>query len=59
VDSYWRVDARVGWRVCDEVLLEIVGQNIFDESHREFGNATEIGATEIQRSVFGRLTWRS
>jgi iron complex outermembrane receptor protein len=59
VSSYWRFDARVGWRVCDEVLLEIVGQNIFDDSHREFGNADDVGATEIQRSVFGRLTWRS
>lgn len=59
VSSYWRFDARVGWRICDEVLLEIVGQNIFDDAHREFGNTSEVGTTEIQRSVFGRLTWRS
>jgi iron complex outermembrane receptor protein len=59
VSSYWRFDARVGWRVCDEILLEVVGQNIFDDAHREFGNAGDVGATEIQRSVFGRLTWRS
>jgi len=59
VNDYWRVDLRAGWRICDEILLEVVGQNLFDDSHREFGGAGEVGSTEIQRSVFGRLTWRS
>jgi iron complex outermembrane receptor protein len=58
VDSYLRVDARIGWRLTDEVELELVGQNLFDEFHREFTAPGDVNATVIERSVFGRLTWR-
>jgi iron complex outermembrane receptor protein len=57
--SYWQFDARFGWRVIDGMTLELVGQNLFDESHREFGNTTDADATEVPRSFYGRLTWRS
>lgn len=59
IDPYWRLDARLGWRVTDGLQFEVVGQNLFDDANREFGSATDVGATEIQRSVYGRLTWRS
>jgi iron complex outermembrane receptor protein len=59
VPSYWRFDARAGWRITDELQLEVVGQNLFDDAHREFSGVTDVTATEIQRAVYGRLTWRS
>jgi iron complex outermembrane receptor protein len=58
IDSYVRVDARLGWGLTDELEFELVGQNLFEESHREFGAVNEINAALIERSIFGRLTWR-
>jgi iron complex outermembrane receptor protein len=58
IESYVRVDARLGWGLTDKLEFELVGQNLFEESHREFGAVSEINSTLIERSVFGRLTWR-
>jgi iron complex outermembrane receptor protein len=59
VSAYWRLDARAAWRLTDDLQFELVGQNILDDSHREFGASTDVGATVIGRSFYGRLTWRS
>ncbi|MBI1211823.1 MAG: TonB-dependent receptor plug domain-containing protein [Alphaproteobacteria bacterium] len=53
IDSYWRYDTRLGWHVADGVELELVGQDLFDDAHPEFGG------TQIQRSIYARMTWRS
>jgi iron complex outermembrane receptor protein len=59
IDAHWRVDTRLGWRVTDALQFEIVGQDLFDDTHREFGAANSPSSTEIERGVYGRLTWRS
>ncbi|HSZ75418.1 MAG TPA: TonB-dependent receptor [Rhizomicrobium sp.] len=59
VSAYWRLDARIGWRMTDELQLDVVGQNLSDDSHREIGNPTDSNAIAIGRGVYGRLTWRS
>ena len=59
VDPYWRLDGRLGWRITDTLQLDIVGQNLLDDSHREFGAATDANAISIGRSIFGRLTCRN
>jgi iron complex outermembrane receptor protein len=56
INAYTRFDLRLALRLNENVQLELVGQNLFDDSHQEFAN--ESGTAEIQRSVFGRLTWR-
>jgi iron complex outermembrane receptor protein len=57
VSAYWRLDMRIGWRVSDDLQFDLVGQNLTDQSHREFGNPTDSNAVAIQRAVYGRLTW--
>jgi iron complex outermembrane recepter protein len=52
LDSYVRWDARIGWRVADGVQLELVGQDLLDET------GSDANPLETGRSVFGRLTWR-
>ncbi|HSZ75601.1 MAG TPA: TonB-dependent receptor [Rhizomicrobium sp.] len=59
VSAYWRLDARIGWRVTDELQLDVVGQNLSDDSHREIGNPTDSNAVAIGRGVYGRLTWHT
>jgi iron complex outermembrane receptor protein len=53
--AYTAVDARYGWRVHPSLELSLVGQNLFDESHPEFGAAP--GRNEIERAVFVKATW--
>jgi iron complex outermembrane recepter protein len=59
INSHVRTDLRLGYGLSDHVELELVGQDVFDESYREFGSPTDANAASIERSVFGRLTWRS
>ncbi len=58
IEDYLRADLRAALRVAEGVQFEIIGQNLFDDSHREFTAPGDVNAAEIGRSVFGRLTWR-
>jgi len=57
VDDYVRTDINLGGKINKNLRLNLVGQNLFDRSHREFGNATDLNAAEIEQSVFAKLTW--
>jgi iron complex outermembrane receptor protein len=57
VPSYFEFDARLAWRPGKDVEISVVGQNLFQDHHPEYGfpNAAR---EEIQRSVYGKLTWQ-
>lgn len=58
VPSYIRLDVRLGWRPTDSLELELVFQNLLDDRHPEFGSTSLlVTPTQIERSVYGRLTW--
>ncbi|MBN8547913.1 MAG: TonB-dependent receptor [Deltaproteobacteria bacterium] len=54
VPSYIRTDARIGWKATPQLSFDLIGQNLFDARHREFGPTT----VEIERAYFGRVTYR-
>jgi len=57
--SYITMDLRLGWRPTDGLELAVVGQNLLDAAHKEFdGTQDLVRFTEIQRAVYGSLTWR-
>jgi iron complex outermembrane receptor protein len=56
LDAQWRLDMRLGWRLTDHLELELVGQNLLQESQREFGDAN---SPVIDRAIYGRLAWRT
>jgi iron complex outermembrane recepter protein len=61
VPSYMTMDLRLAWRPRKNLELAVVGQNILQAYHYEFGPSTEaLGneATEVPRSVYGAVTWR-
>jgi iron complex outermembrane receptor protein len=58
VPGYSRVDSRLGWRVGEYVELSLNGQNLLTPRRAEFHNAYEVRRTLIERSVFGKITWR-
>jgi iron complex outermembrane receptor protein len=55
VPAYTAVDARYGWGILDGFELSVVGQNLFDKRHPEFGAAP--GRSEFERSVFVQARW--
>lgn len=59
VEDYVRADVRIGYQLTPSVQVELVGQNLFDDEHREFTNPGEANAATIASNVFGRLTWRN
>jgi iron complex outermembrane recepter protein len=59
IPAYARVDSRVGWRVGEFVELSLVGQNLLAPRHAEFSEAADpVISTLVERSVFGKVTWR-
>jgi len=57
VPSYMRLDMGLTWHISKNMDFSVIGQNLLDRSHPEFGDDGVI-ATETQRGVFGKLTWR-
>jgi iron complex outermembrane recepter protein len=59
VPSYFSLDARLAWRPFENFEAAIVGQNLLDDRHPEFAPTTIGGLrAEVERTIFGKLTWR-
>ncbi len=57
VDDYATLDLRVGRFVGKQLELSVIGQNLLDAHHAEFGHDPP-PTVEIRRSVYAQLTWR-
>jgi iron complex outermembrane receptor protein len=57
VSSYSTADLRLGWHFGEGLDFSVVGQNLLQPSHKEFGGdpGPLVG---IKRSVYGKITWR-
>lgn len=53
VGSYVTLDLRLAKQVTRSLELSVVGLNLAQDHHREFG-----GGTEVQRSIYGQVRWR-
>jgi iron complex outermembrane receptor protein len=58
VPSYLVVDVRLGWRPNPRWELSVVGQNLLDSQHPEFASLFTVQRTEVEHSVYGRVTMR-
>jgi iron complex outermembrane receptor protein len=56
IDAYSSLDVRLGWQVSDEWRLSLVGQNLLDEEHVEFGTPAARGS--LARAAHLRAEWR-
>jgi iron complex outermembrane receptor protein len=56
VPSYFELDTRIGW-VTKRLELALVGQNLLHRRHAEYGFG-DPAREEIQRSVYGKISWR-
>jgi len=57
VKSYSTADARVGWLFIRQMDLSVVGQNLMQPQHDEFGGDPG-GLVGIKRSVYAQITWK-
>jgi len=57
VPSYWRLDLRAAWQALDWLALEVVGQNLTEESHVEWGEGVIplFPGTYVPRSYYGKV----
>jgi iron complex outermembrane receptor protein len=51
VPPYFTFDVRLAWR-CKSFEISLVGQNLWEDKH------TEVGASKIPRSFYGKITCR-
>jgi iron complex outermembrane receptor protein len=59
IESYFTLDARLAWRPTKNLEVSLVGQNLLDNAHPEFrGGIVPAPPTEVERSVYGKITWR-
>jgi iron complex outermembrane receptor protein len=59
VPSYNRLDARIAWRLSEGIELSVAGQNLLQSHHVEqVDMASSVLASEVKRSVYGKITWR-
>jgi iron complex outermembrane receptor protein len=56
VPSYISLDLRLGWQPTPNWEFAVVGQNLLDKRHAEFGAPAT--RQEIPRSVYGKVTWK-
>ena len=57
VPGYTRVDARLGWSVRPKLGLDLILQNLEDPQHPEFITMFGTQATQVRRSIYGKVTW--
>lgn len=56
-DGYVRLDMNLEWEIQKGLRFNLTGQNLLESSHREFSAPNALNAAEIERSVFGKVTW--
>jgi iron complex outermembrane recepter protein len=56
VSAYSTGDARLGWRMSNGWAMSVVGQNLFQPHHAEFGSDVDT-IVGINRDVYAEITW--
>jgi len=57
VEGYVRMDAKLTYRPADGIETSLVGQNLLDKTHQEYGSATYSSPYEIPRTVYGKVSF--
>jgi iron complex outermembrane receptor protein len=57
VPSYFGLDARLAWHAANGIELSLVGQNLLQPRHVEYGFPSPL-REQIDRSLFAKIAWR-
>jgi iron complex outermembrane recepter protein len=59
IPNYLVMDLRLAWRPLKNLELAIIGRDLLDSHHPEFAPSNvAVVRTEVEQSVFGKITWR-
>ncbi len=59
IASYKALDLRMAWKPISNVELSLIGQNLLQSHHQEFSpELIQTMPVQIQRGIFGKVTWR-
>ena len=58
--SYVNLDARLGWKPTENWELAVIGQNLLEDNHKEYGSSEFVATefTRVPRGVYFQLTYR-
>jgi iron complex outermembrane receptor protein len=58
-DSYYALDARIAWKPKKDLEVSLVGQNLLQSTHLEFGpDIMGTLPTQVERGAYGKVTWK-
>ncbi len=58
VEDYVRFDSQLIWQATPSMEISLVGQNLFDNAHSEFGAPLDGVQNEIPRAYYAKVTYR-
>mgnify|MGYP003860045159 CR=1 FL=1 len=59
IAAYIAIDTRLAFKPINGLELSVAAQNLFDSNHPEFGEkGIETTPTEIERSIYGKVSWQ-
>ena len=59
IPGYLTMDARLAWKPLPNLELSLVGQNLLHSRNQEFiPEFINTFPSEVQRSMYGKLTWK-
>lgn len=58
LDSYFLFDLNLIWKPAKDLELMLAGQNLFNAHQLEYISEIMTPPTEIERGVYGKITWR-
>jgi iron complex outermembrane receptor protein len=58
VHAYITSDARLAWHLSQQFQLSVVGQNLYQPYHFEYGGSDPGPNVGIKRSVYGQIMWK-
>lgn len=57
VPGHVRLDSRLAWRLGERTEISLVGQNLLRPRFLEYSDTFQIVGAQVQRSIFGKITW--
>ena len=58
IDPNVRLDIRLGWKPREDLEISLVGQSLLETRNLEYTGTTTVLSSYVERSVFGKVTWR-
>ncbi len=58
IKDYVSLDIRLAWQPIKDIELSVVGQNLLADHHLEYTPELVSAPTEIDRGVYGKLSWQ-